>query len=180
MKHCRDVKAEKRRKLNDEKQAKESEHKSQLLDKVLHSFPAVGKAIGLKPSRANPGSGKRNQPEKDERSMSEATAELLAKVVFQKEVPRGICVGHDRLTCFAATLSEDMQQCNLLLMLAKCSYFRSLSTSTLQNIVVGGYSHQSDSTCQQLARKGLQKMVERHRAAWRLKSSIKRDRLEYI
>jgi len=124
------------------------------LEVVAADFPQVAQAVGLKRSRSSAttlacvgGSS---------RAMPLSRAESLIRAAFVQSVPRGLGVKHERLVAFAADLVQALQSKQLLHFLRKCAWWRHSSAREERNIVIIGYSHESDGTCQQIAQHRLQ------------------------
>lgn len=131
-------------------EARSDELASQL-SRVARNFPKVARACEVAlPSRSNASA-----------SGDDGTSDrfcVLVRACFEAHVPRGLDVKHEKLLCFAATLAMDLQSRNLMVFLQKCAYFRLASTPSVKNLVIVGYSHESDGTSQQLAQHAISKI----------------------
>jgi hypothetical protein len=83
--------------------------------------------------------------------------DTLARASFLSNVPRGIGVKFDRLVTFAYNLTKSLQSTNLGKLLCKCAMFRALASDNADHVVSLGYSHESDSTQQQVAQHLIQR-----------------------
>ena len=151
MKFCRTAKAYNKVERDNEQLKGEKKRLADSITDVLIAFPGVARAMRLeRPKRAKAPNTEESQ------EMDPKRAESLTNAVFMPVLPRGLGVKGERLIVFAVQLAVNDQDRGRMMFLAKCAYFRALSTVEVRNLVCLGYAHQADSTLQQLAQQGLQ------------------------
>ena len=156
LKHARAVKSAGLKDRQFKELFKKDAEKDELIGRVREHFPGVANALKIPRVTKKPKTG--DDKDEDRKAKEAEWISNIAGSVYGTLHQRGLGVRFERLQCFAHRLAHDLQKGNLIRFLAHCAAFRNLSTISLRNRVVLAYSHQSDSTIQQLAQSGLQRL----------------------
>ena len=154
MMHSRSALEKKRRLAADVKTHAETAEKEANLRQVQQHFPEVARVCHIVVKAKHPKGG-------DALSSSQMGLEragLLIRASYLDSVPRGLGVGHSRLVDFASSLAYASQVDGLADILKKCAIFRASSNQSWLNVVIIGFSHESDSTHQSVAQHLIQKV----------------------
>jgi hypothetical protein len=154
MAHARLAKERKRTRAAEELAAKRMEEQTLQLQKVRSAFPAVARACDL----PVPALAKRPRTSDVDERMSDIRSVALIKASFEKAVPRGPGVTHERLVAFSAKLVLDLQRDGLIEFLLKCAAIRACPPTGSVNVVLLAYSHESDATSQSVGQQQIQRI----------------------